>query len=145
MAVFEAENDLDDHFGVYDTLDDLNVNFWRNFRSREAERAIECPSTIIDRQKAEDIMAVQFILIEYREKALSQAIYDKLEDGTFAGRIPVCEGVIAFGTTLRQCQDGVRSTLEDWIMVGLKLGHALPVIAGIDLNREPRREPGESV
>ena len=90
-------------------------------------------------------MAVQFILIEYREKALSQAIYDKLEDGTFAGRIPVCEGVIAFGTSLRQCQDELRSTLKDWILAGLKLGHTLPVISGTDLNREPRREPVESV
>jgi hypothetical protein len=26
------------------------------------------------------------------------------------------------------------STLEDWIIVGLKLGHILPVIDGIDLN-----------
>ncbi|MBC6436014.1 type II toxin-antitoxin system HicB family antitoxin, partial [Nostoc sp. HG1] len=34
---------------------------------------------------------------------MAQAIYDKLEDGTFAGRIPVCKGVIAFTSTLREC------------------------------------------
>ncbi|MBM3154362.1 MAG: type II toxin-antitoxin system HicB family antitoxin, partial [Chloroflexi bacterium] len=28
---------------------------------------------------------------------------------------------------------------------GLKLGHVLPVIDGIDLNKEPRREPVEAV
>jgi hypothetical protein len=28
----------------------------------------------------------------------------------------------------------------DWIFVGLKLGHPLPVIAGYDLNQEPNRE-----
>ena len=90
-------------------------------------------------------MKVQFILTEYVEQALSQAIYDKLEDGTFAGHVLLCKGVIAFGPTLRECQDELRSTLEDWILVGLKLGHPLPLIAGIDLNREPQREPVETV
>ncbi len=32
-----------------------------------------------------------------------------------------------------------------WILVGLKLGHALPVIAGIDLNKEPTREPVDAL
>jgi len=71
---------------------------------------------------------------------MAQAVYDKLEDGSFAGRIPPCKGVVAFGTTLRECEDELHSTLEDWILIGLKLGHPLPVVAGIDLNREPIRE-----
>ncbi|HUV81460.1 MAG TPA: hypothetical protein VMW53_00060 [archaeon] len=29
------------------------------------------------------------------------------------------------------------STLEDWILLGLKLHHPLPVIAGIDLKWKP--------
>jgi len=90
-------------------------------------------------------MAVQFVLTEYVEQALCLAVYDKLEDGTFAGRIPLCKGVLAFGSTLRRCQDELRSTLEDWILVGLKLGHPLPTIAGIDLNRGPQREPVETM
>jgi len=84
---------------------------------------------------------IRFILSGYIEEALAQATYDKLEDGTYAGRIPACKGVVAFGSTLRQCEDELRSTLEDWILVGLKLGHSLPVIARIDLNREPSYEP----
>jgi predicted RNase H-like HicB family nuclease len=83
---------------------------------------------------------VRNILSEYIEKAMEEALYDKLEDGTFAGRIPSCKGDLAFGTTLRQCEDDLRSTLEDWILVGLKLKHQLPVIGGIDLNKEPSRE-----
>lgn len=84
-------------------------------------------------------MSVQFVLTNNVEQALSQAVYDKLEDGTFAGRIPPCQGVIAFGGTLRECQDELRSTLEDWILVGLKLGHTLPIIAGEgeDQNSQP--------
>lgn len=77
------------------------------------------------------------ILTGYIDIALARAEYDKLEDGTFSGRIPGCKGVIAFGKTLRACQDELQSTLEDWIFVGLKLGHPLPVIDGFDLNKEP--------
>lgn len=83
--------------------------------------------------------AIRYILSEYVEKVMAQAVYDKLEDGTFAGRIPPCKGVVAFGKSLRECEDELHSTLEEWILVGLKLGHPLPVIQGIDLNREPAR------
>ena len=82
-------------------------------------------------------MPGRFVLSDYVAEAMAHAIYDKLEDGTFAGRIPLCPGVVAFGTTLRECEEELRSTLEEWIVVGLKLGHRLPVLAGIDLNREP--------
>ena len=89
--------------------------------------------------------AIRYILSEYVEKVMAQAVYDKLEDGTFAGKIPPCKGVIAFGKTLRECEDELHSTLEDWILVGLKLGHPLPVIEGIDLNREPARGQVDAV
>ena len=90
-------------------------------------------------------MAVRFILTEYVNQLMAHAVYDKLEDGTFAGRIPQCKGVVTFGATLRECEDELRSTLEDWILVGLKLGHPLPVIGEIDLNREPTYEPVDAV
>jgi predicted RNase H-like HicB family nuclease len=86
-------------------------------------------------------MAFQFILTDYVNQMMVQAVYDKLEDGTFSGRIPSCKGVIAFGSTLRECEDELHSTLEDWILMGLKLNHQLPVTAMIDLNREPAYEP----
>ena len=82
----------------------------------------------------------RFILTGYIENALSQAEYDKLEDGSFSGRIPACKGVIAFGKTLSECEGELRSTLEDWVLVGLKLGHPIPVLAGYDLNKEPTNE-----
>lgn len=73
-------------------------------------------------------MTGQYILSDYLENALAQAEYDKLEDGTFFGRIPACKGVIAFGATLRECEIELRSTVKDWISVGLKLSHSLPVL-----------------
>ncbi len=83
---------------------------------------------------------MRFTLTHYINSALSYAEYEKLEDGSYAGRIPKCKGVIAFAKTLKECEDHLRSTLEDWILVGLKLGHRLPVINGINLNRRPKRE-----
>jgi len=90
-------------------------------------------------------MTTAFILSDYVEGAVSQAIYDKLEDGTFFGKIPVCQCVVAFGASLRECQNELRSTLEDWILLGLKLGHSLPVIDNINLNQEPILEPLDTV
>ena len=82
-------------------------------------------------------MTVQFILTDYVDRAMAQAVYDKLEDNTFAGKIPSCSGVVAFAETLRDCEAELHSVLEDWLLVGLKMKHVLPVIDGIDLNQEP--------
>lgn len=90
-------------------------------------------------------MDVHFVISEYLDKALAQAEYDKLEDSSFSGRIASCPGVIAFGNSLKECEDELRSTLEDWLLVGLKLGHKLPVVGGIDLNKKPEHEPVESL
>lgn len=90
-------------------------------------------------------MAVRFVLTDYVDLALDRAVYDKLDDATFAGRIPDCPGAVAVGETLRLCENELRSVLDDWILVGLKLKHPLPVIAGIDLNREPSVESMEAL
>ena len=90
-------------------------------------------------------MGKRYILSEYVQRAMEQAVSDKLEDGTFASRIPACPGVVAFATTLRECEEELRSTLEEWILLGLKLRHHLPVVGSIDLNKEPIREPVDTL
>jgi predicted RNase H-like HicB family nuclease len=90
-------------------------------------------------------MEARFILSDYLDQAMDLASYDKLEDGTFGGRVPGCVGLVAFGPTLRACENELRSTLEDWVLVGLKLHQPLPVIAGIDLNQQPRYEPVDAL
>lgn len=90
-------------------------------------------------------MVVRFILTDYVTQLMAHAAYDKLDDGTYAGRISECNGVIAFGTTLRECEEDLHSTLEDWILLGIKLRHPLPVIAEINLNKEPVYEPVEAM
>ncbi len=78
---------------------------------------------------------MQFILTDYIAQALAHAAYDKMEDSTFAGRIPSCPGVVSFGTTLTECEEKLRSVLEEWVVTGLKFNQTLPVINEIDLNR----------
>lgn len=79
---------------------------------------------------------MEFALTDYIGCALACAEYDKLEDGSFVGRIHKCEGVIAFAKSLRECESELRSILEEWVLMGLKLGHRLPVINGINLKGE---------
>jgi predicted RNase H-like HicB family nuclease len=76
------------------------------------------------------------MLIEYISKAMTKAVYEKLEDGTYSGKIPQCHGVIAFGETLYQCQEELRSVLEGWLIVKIRHGDKLPVIGGINLNNK---------
>jgi len=90
-------------------------------------------------------LGIRYVLSDYLNAAMSDAAFDKLEDGTFAGRIPSCHGVAAFGISLKECEEELRSTLEDWVLLGLRLKHPLPVLSGIDLNREPAREPVDTV
>ena len=74
------------------------------------------------------------MLIEYINKAMSKAVYEKLEDGTYCGKIRDCSGTIAFGNTLYDCQNELKSVLEGWLIVKIRHGDRLPMIAGFDLN-----------
>ena len=84
------------------------------------------------------------MLIEYIDKALSKAVYDKLDDGSFSGKIPNCPGVIAFGATLYQCEQELKSSLEGWLIVKIRHGDKLPVIDRINLNKRMPVFPGEA-
>ena len=75
------------------------------------------------------------MLIEYINKAMSEAVYDKLDDASFSGKIPQCPGVIAFGKTQYRCEKELRSSLEGWLIVKIRHGDSLPVIGRINLNK----------
>ncbi len=76
------------------------------------------------------------MLIEYIDKTMRKAVYEKLEDDTYSGKIPQCPGVIAFGETLYQCQEELRSALEGWLLIKIRHGDKLPVMGGINLNNK---------
>jgi predicted RNase H-like HicB family nuclease len=83
------------------------------------------------------------MLTDYIRRAMSKAHYELMENGRYFGNIPGCDGVWAQGKTLESCRGTLQSTLEDWLLLGLQLGHKLPVIAGINLNRSPGRRAGK--
>jgi predicted RNase H-like HicB family nuclease len=74
------------------------------------------------------------MLINYIHTAMHKANYELLEDGTFYGEIPECQGVWANAATLEACREELQDALEGWIILGLRLGHTLPILDGIDLN-----------
>ena len=75
------------------------------------------------------------MLTDYINKAMSDAVFDKLEDGNFSGKIPQCPGVVAFGETLYQCQKELKSSLEGWLIIKIRHGDKLPVLGRINLNK----------
>ncbi|MDR4499775.1 MAG: hypothetical protein MRK02_17930 [Candidatus Scalindua sp.] len=74
------------------------------------------------------------MLTQYIEKAMIKAEYEKLEDGSYCGKISACPGTIAFGNTLYECQKELHFALEDWLISGLRHGDKIPVIEGINSN-----------
>lgn len=76
------------------------------------------------------------MLTKYIEAAMHLATYERIEDGTFFAEIPEIEGLWATADTLRTCQDELQEVLEGWIILGLRLGHSLPIIEGINLTPE---------
>lgn len=85
------------------------------------------------------------MLTDYIQRAMDKAHYELMENGRYFGSIPGCDGVWAQGRTLESCRHLLQETLEDWLLLGLQLGHKLPVIGGINLNRSLSRRGGRSL
>ena len=73
------------------------------------------------------------MLTPYIHAAMRLAKYEILEDHTYYGEIPGFQGVWASADSLETCRDELQSVLEDWLILGLRMGHELPVVAGINL------------
>ena len=74
---------------------------------------------------------MSFPLSAYLEAAMAMATYHKLADWTFGGEVPKLAGLIAFGKSLKAREVELRSTLDDWLLVGLRLGHKFPKLPRI--------------
>ncbi len=73
------------------------------------------------------------MLTEYIQAAMRRAAYEILADGSYYGEIPGLQGVYANAETLVDCQEELQEVLEGWIVLGLRLGHTLPVVGGVEL------------
>jgi predicted RNase H-like HicB family nuclease len=77
------------------------------------------------------------MLTAYINAAMRSAHYELLDGAEgYIGRIPGLQGVWANSDTLEACRDELREVLEEWIILGLKMNHHIPVIDGIELNFE---------
>ena len=77
------------------------------------------------------------MLTAYINAAMHNAHYDILEEGEgYIGKISGLKGVWANADTLEACREELREVLEEWIILGLKMGHHIPIIDGIELNIE---------
>ena len=74
------------------------------------------------------------LLAEYIEIAMRDAVYEVLEDdGSYFGTVPGFQGAWANADTIEECRKELAEVLEDWILLGIKLGHETPVLPSIDL------------
>lgn len=73
------------------------------------------------------------MLIAYIQNAMKLAKYELLEDGQYYGEIDGFQGVWAQSGNLESCREELQSALEDWLVLGLRMGHKLPIVAGIQL------------
>lgn len=82
------------------------------------------------------------MLTTYIRAAMRQAHYEIIEDGTYYGEIEGLQGVFANAETLEGCRDLLQEVLEGWIVLGLRLGHQLPSVDGIQLALHPEPSSG---
>jgi predicted RNase H-like HicB family nuclease len=74
------------------------------------------------------------MLTAYIAAAMRRAHYEPSSDnGGFDGTIPGLEGVWAQAPTLEACRAELQEVLEEWIVLGLRMGHSLPAVDGIAL------------
>ena len=74
---------------------------------------------------------------EYLQKAMEAAHYELLEDEEgFYGEISGATGVWATGSTLESCRKELLEVLEEWVLIGIAMGHELPEFDGVTLKVE---------
>ena len=63
------------------------------------------------------------MLTVYIQAAMRHARYEMIDEvKPFYGSIPECQSVWASGATLEECREELQGVLEDWIVLGLRLG-----------------------
>ena len=69
---------------------------------------------------------------QYLHAALAKARFKTIENPEpVFGEIPQCPGVWATGETKEHCRVALAEALEDWVLLGIRMGHALPEIDGV--------------
>ena len=70
------------------------------------------------------------MISHYVARALERAQYRLLKDGTFAATVRGLRGVIATGATLEACRRDLAEVVEEWVLVRVARGLAVPRLDG---------------
>ena len=74
------------------------------------------------------------MLTTYISAAMGRARYEILPEGEgYFGAIDGLQGVWASAQTLEECRLELQEVLEEWIVLGLKMGHPIPAIDDVEL------------
>jgi predicted RNase H-like HicB family nuclease len=72
------------------------------------------------------------MLSQYIAAAMRRAVIRWLdEEQTWYGEISGLDGVWTTGESEAACRDELQEVLEEWLALGLRLGHDLPEIDGV--------------
>lgn len=76
---------------------------------------------------------------EYIETALKHARYELIDDEEpFYSEVPELQGVWATGRSLEECRQNLAEVIDDWILVRLSHGLAIPSLDEVQIT--PPRE-----
>ncbi len=78
------------------------------------------------------------MLSAYIARAVEQAYYERMENGSYFATIPAFKGLWAEGKTIEAARRELIETLEDWLLLAFRFGDDVPVLGGIDLNKVGR-------
>ena len=73
------------------------------------------------------------MITEYVSAALRHGRYEILEDGTYYGEVPPLRGVLATGRTLESCRSQLSEVIEEWVLVRVAKGLAVPSIGRVGI------------
>ncbi len=72
---------------------------------------------------------------EYVLAAMERAHYEIIDDEEpFYSEVPELKGVWATGKTLEECRKNLKSGIEGWIALRLRMGRSIPPIDGVTIN-----------
>ena len=72
---------------------------------------------------------------DYIAKAVERAVYEKMENGRYFATIPGFRGLWAEGKSVEGARRELIDALEDWVLLAIRCGDHVPVIARINLNK----------
>ena len=73
------------------------------------------------------------MITRYLEEALKRASYKPLDEGGYCATVRGLRGVIGYGETLEQCREQLAEVIEEWILVRVAQGLAVPKLGRVSI------------